>query len=285
MIPLSSRRTLLKGLPVGLAGLAASFPLWDRLIGRAMAQTVTQKRLLIFWIPDGLVPEWFWHNTTGPLTIRSDRAQDAALTGTSFDTTIPAADRPTFVLQPLASYSSQILLVNGISNAGAGDHGYSVDSTLTGEEEAAKTTTGGPSIDSIMAAANKTSRHIVPAFRTGVYVKQTHLSTSGHPYRDTANAAMVEITSSPTTDARVVLDAVSGRASTGSSSTGTTTTTTTTTPDATALKSKSRIAALGAVASQITAMKCTAGTAAANRLDQRLGARLRFPPLSVQRKS
>jgi len=279
MTPLSSRRSFIKGLPIGLAGLAASSLFWDRLIGRAMAQTVTQKRLLIFWIPDGLVPEWFWHNTTGPLTIRSDRAQDSDLTGTNFDTMIPAADRPTFVLQPIASYSSQILLINGISNAGPGDHGFSVDSTLTGEEESTKTTMGGPSIDAIMAAANKTSRHIVPTFRTGVYVKQTHLSTSGHPYRDTPNGPMFEITSSITTDARVMLDSVSGRAS---QSTGTGTTITTTSPDAIALRSKSRIAELGAVANAITAMKCTAGTAAANRLDQYIADLQRVEQLEMQ---
>ena len=88
-----------------------------------MAQVVTQKRFMIFWIPDGLVPEWFWHETPGPLTIRADRAQDSELGGTSFNTAIPVADRPTFVLQPLASYSQQISLIKGVHNAGAGDHG------------------------------------------------------------------------------------------------------------------------------------------------------------------
>src|SRR5206468_2778383 len=126
--------------------------------------------------------------------------------------------------------------------------------TLTGEEVTAKGFLGGPSIDAIMAAANKTSRHIVSAFRTGVYVKQTKLSTAGHPYRDTAGGPMIEISSSMTTDARVMLDSVSGRAT---SSTGTTTTTTTATADA--LKAKTRIAALGAVKSRVDAMSCVAG--------------------------
>lgn len=280
MIPLSSRRSLIKGLPLGLAGLAASYPLWDRLISSASAQTVTQKRFLIFWIPDGLVPEWFWHDQTGPLTIRSDRAQDAALSGTSFNTAIPTADRPSFVLQPLASYSSQILLVKGLNNAGTADHGMSVDSTLTGEEVTTKNYAGGPSIDSIMAAANKTTRHIVPAFRTGVYVKQTHLSTSGHPYRDKAGGPMLEITSSITTDARVLLDSVSGRAATGGGGTMTRTS-----PNAAALKGKSRIAALGAVADSIKALQCNAGSAAGLRLDQYIADLHRVEQLQEQMSS
>ncbi|MFL5307864.1 MAG: DUF1552 domain-containing protein [Polyangia bacterium] len=264
MIPLHSRRTFIKGLPASLAGVAATSLLWDRLISRAMAATVTQKRFLIFWVPDGLVPEWFWHATPGPLTIRSDRAQDSELTGTSFNNDIPAADRPTFVLQPLAPYANQILLAKGINSAGSNDHGLAVESTLTGEEIQAKNTAGGPSIDTIMAAANKTSMHVVSAFRTGCYVKQTKLSTAGHPYRDTAGTAMIEISSSPTTDARVMLDAVSGRAT---ASTGTGTTTTTTSASADALKAKTRIAALGAVKSRVDAMNCAAGTAAGQRLE------------------
>lgn len=231
-----------------------------------MAQTATQKRFMIFWIPDGLVPEWFWPATPGPLMIRSDRAQDSELGGTSFNTAIPAADRPTFVLQPLASYSQQILLIKGINNAGGGDHGYSVDSTLTGEEITAKGQGSGPSIDSIIATANTTSRHIVPAFRTGAFVKQTHLSTSGHPYRDKAGAGMLGITSSPTTDARVLLDSVSGRATPATG--GTTTPPTMTGPDPAVLRSQGRLVALGAVSKEIEAMRCTAGTAAANRLTQ-----------------
>lgn len=266
MIPVSSRRTFIKGLPVGLAALAASSPLWDRLIGRAMAQVVTQKRFMIFWIPDGLVPEWFWHATPGPLTIRADRAQDNELGGTTFNTAIPAQDRPTFVLQPLASYSQQMLLIRGVNNAGAGDHGYSVDSTLTGEEITAKGQGSGPSIDAIVAAANKTSKHIVPAFRTGAFVKQTHLSTSGHPYRDTERGPMLAISSSPTTDARVLLDSVSGRAAPPGA--GTDNPPQPTGPDPAAIKSKGRLLALGAVSKEIESMRCAAGTAAANRLTQ-----------------
>lgn len=265
---------------MGLAGLAATSVFWDRLIGRAMAQTVTQKRLLIFWVPDGLVPEWFWHDQAGPLTIRSDRPADSALTGTTFNTDIPTADRPTFVLQPLAKYSSQILLAKGINNAGSNDHGLSVESTLTGEEVAASGFAGGPSIDAIMADANKTSRHIVSAFRTGVYVKQTKLSTAGHPYRDKAGGAMIEISSSITTDARVMLDAVSGRAGTGGGST-----TTTTSPTAAALKSKSRIAALGAVNARVEAMSCAAGKPAGQRLEAYIADVDRLEQLEMQTAS
>ncbi len=275
MIPLRSRRTFIKGLPIGLAGLAAASTFWDRLIGRAMAQTVTQKRLLIFWVPDGLVPEWFWHDTAGPLTIRADRAQDSELGGTTFNTAIPVADRATFVLQPLASYSNRILLAKGINNAGSNDHGLSVESTLTGEEVTAKGFAGGPSIDSIMAAANKTSRHIVPVFRTGVFVKQTKLSTAAAPYRNTAGAGMLEISSSITTDARVLLDSVSGRSTTG---TGTSTTTAT----AAALKAKTRIAALGAVNARVQAMSCVAGKPAGQRLEAYIADVARLERLEMQ---
>ncbi|HVT09204.1 MAG TPA: DUF1552 domain-containing protein [Polyangia bacterium] len=278
MIPLSSRRTFLKGLPVSLAAVAGTSMLWDRLISRAMAQTVTQKRFVIFWVPDGLVPEWFWHAQPGPLTIRSDRAQDSDLSGTTFNNDIPAADRPTFVLQPLAPYASQILLAKGINNAGSNDHGLSVESTLTGEEVTAKNFAGGPSIDAIMAAANKTSRHVVSAFRTGVYVKQTKLSTAGHPYRDTQGGPMIEISSSPTTDARVMLDSVSGRATGGG--TGTTTTTSTATADA--LKAKTRIAALGAVKSRVDAMSCVAGKPAGDRLEAYIADVDRLETLEMQ---
>ncbi len=280
MIPLRSRRTFIKGLPVGLAGLAATSVFWDRLISRAAAQTVTQKRLLIFWVPDGLVPDWFWHNTAGPLAIRADRAQDTDLGGTTFNTAIPAADRPTFVLQPLAKYASQILLAKGINNAGNNDHGLTVESTLTGEEVTAKGFAGGPSIDSIMAAANKTSRHIVSAFRTGVYVKQTKLSTAAAPYRNTAGAGMLEISSSITTDARVLLDSVSGRATTGAG-----TTTTATTLSAAALKAKTRLAALGAVNSRVQAMSCVAGKPAGQRLESYIADVARLEKLEMQASS
>jgi hypothetical protein len=264
MIPLSSRRTFLKGLPASLAGLAASSPFWDRLISRAAAQEVTQKRFVIFFVPDGVIPEWFWHETPGPLTIRSDRSNDFA--GTTFNTAIPKADWPLFLQQPIAKYSPNTLLVKGINNAGTNDHVMTIQSVLTGEEVTAKNQAGGPSIDVIMAEANKTSRHIVPVFRTGVYVKQTKLTGAGAPFRERNASVFIEPSSSITTDAKVVLDKVSGRASTG----GTTPPPSTSGPSPAEIKAKTRIAALGAVQSRIEAMKCTGGNAAAKRLEQYL---------------
>jgi hypothetical protein len=76
---------------------------------------------------------------------------------------------------------------------------------------------------------------------------------------------MLEITSSPVTDARVMLDSVSGRAKPATSGS---TPTTPTGPDPAVLKSKGRLVALGAVSREIEAMRCTAGSAAANRLAQ-----------------
>jgi hypothetical protein len=119
---------------------------------------------------------------------------------------------------------------------------------------------GGPSIDVIMAEANTTSRHIVPVFRTGVYVRQTKLSGAGAPFRERNGVAFIEPSSSITTDAKLVLDRVSGRA-TGMG------TSTPTGPSAAELRSKTRIAALGAVRARIQAMQCVGGNAAAERLE------------------
>lgn len=260
MIPLSSRRTLLKGLPVALAGLATTSVFWDRLFSRAMAQTVAQKRLLIWFVPDGLVPEWFWFDQPGPLTIRSDRAQDNALGDKTFNTAIPTADRPTFVLQPLAKYASRILMPRGINNAGTDDHVMTIQSVLTGEEVTAKGQAGGPSIDVIMADANRTSRHIVPVFRTGVYIPQTDLTGAGQPFRLANSSAFVAAPTSITTDARVVLDSVGSRASTGMPMG-------TPEPNAAALNAKSRLAALGAVRARVEAFSCVAGNPAGQRLE------------------
>jgi hypothetical protein len=186
------------------------------------------------------------------------------LSGTNFSTSIAKADWPTFVLQPLAQYASQILMAKGIKNAGTADHVTSIQSVLTGEEIQTKGTAGGPSIDVIVGAANKTANHPVSVFRTGVYVKQTKLSNAGAPFHDKDGTAFIEPSSSITTDASVMLDAVGGRATGGAAAP---TTPTTSGPSAAELKSKTRIAALGAVAARVEAMRCAAGTQAAKRLE------------------
>lgn len=278
MIPLTSRRTFIKGLPLGLAGLAASSTFWDRLIKRAAAQEVTRQRLLVWFVPDGLVPEWFWHDKAGPLTIRTDRPQDSELSGTNFNTAIPDADRPTFVLQPLASYASQILMAKGVNNAGTADHVTSIQSVLTGEEIMTKGNAGGPSIDAIVGETTfQSGRHIVPVFRTGAYVKQTKLTGAGAPFHEKDGAAFIEPSSSLTTDARVVLDQVSGRATGGMP-----TTPGTSGPSPAELKSKTRVAALGAVSARVEAMRCAAGTAAARRLESYVSDIERLEKLEMQ---
>jgi hypothetical protein len=277
MIPLSSRRTLIKGLPVSLAALAATSPFWDRLIRSASAQSANQKRFLIFYIPDGLVPEWFWHDVAGPLTIRTDRAQDSELGSTTFSNDIAKTHWPTFVLQPLAPYAKQMLLVKGLNNAGTSDHVQSLQSVFTGEEVKTSGEAGGPSIDVIVSETTKTANHVVPVFRTGVYVKQTKLSNCGACFRARNSSTFIEPSSSITTDARVLLDSVS--ATTAPASSGSTTATG---PSAAELKSKSRIAILGAVNSRIDALKCAAGNQAGQRLEAYIADLQRVETLEAQ---
>src|SRR5687767_2437123 len=118
------KRTFLKGLPVGLAGLVLTSPLWSRLIRLASAQEVPRQRLLVWYVADGTVPEWFWPSAAGALTIRGDRTAD--LSGNDFNESVPSADRPTFLLQPIASYAERILLVKGLTSPGEADHAPAV---------------------------------------------------------------------------------------------------------------------------------------------------------------
>src|SRR5688572_21243910 len=170
-VRLVSRRSFVRGLPAGLAGLTIVTPFWDRLISRAVAQTVSQQRLLVWYVPDGLVSEWFWPAQAGALTIRSDRTNDLA--GTTFNTAVPSADVPTFLLQPIAGYAARTLMVKGLNNPGAADHTYSTQSCLTGD--AVKNGAAGTSVslDVLMSEANLTKNHVLPVLRTGVYGSRT----------------------------------------------------------------------------------------------------------------
>jgi len=178
-VPLMSRRTLVRGLPAGLAGLSIMTPFWDRLIRRAVAQTVSQQRLLVWYVPDGLVPEWFWPAQAGALNIRSDRTND--LSGTTFNTAISAADAATFMLQPISAYSARTLMVKGINNPGAADHTYSTQSCLTGDAVKQGAAGTSVSLDVLMSEANLTQNHALPVFRTGVYGSRTSYTGATEP--------------------------------------------------------------------------------------------------------
>ena len=254
MIPLSSRRTFIKGLPAGLAGLAVISPFWDRLIRRAHAEQATQQRLLVWYVPDGTVPEWFWPSTTGALTIRSDRTDD--LSSRTFNDDVPSADRPTFVLQPVASYADRITLVKGLNNPGTGDHVLSIQSCLTGEAARAGATGTSVSLDVLMSEANVKSHHALPVLRTGSHGPATRYTGSSDLCRPRNNNNLfIQPSWQPTNDARALLDAVGGVAPPTGGTTGPT------------VKSRSRLAALGAVRARVEALRCSSGTPAAQRLE------------------
>lgn len=261
MIPVSSRRTFIRGLPLGLAGLALGSAFWDRLIRRAAAQEATQQRLLVWHVPDGTVPEWFFPDTTGALTIRSDRTND--LSGNTFNTAIPNADRPTFLLQPLAAYAPQITIVKGISNPGTADHVLSTQAVLTGEAVTKGNTGTSPSLDVLMSEANLTDNHIIPVLRTGAYGSKLSYTGTRDLCRPRNDAnTFVEPSWQPLTDARSMLDSLGGRATPSPGASGGMGG-----PTAAELKARSRIAALGAVSARIAELRCAAGTLAAQRLE------------------
>jgi len=250
-IPLSSRRTLLKGLPVGLAGLALVSPLWSRLIGRAVAASTPRQRLLVWYTADGTVPEWFWPSTAGTLAIRSDRATD--LSGQDFNTTIPAADRPSFILQPISSYANRTLLVKGINNPGEADHATCVQSCLTGEAVRDGDTGSSPSLDVLMAEVHANTTHAEPVFRTGVYGNRVSYDGTRDVSRPRGRD-FVEPSWQPISDARRVLDAVGGDPGADAGADPT-------------LRTASRLAVLGSITERVTALHYATGTPAAERLE------------------
>ena len=256
--PVSSRRSFVLGLPAGLAALTLISPFWSRLIKRAVAQEATQRRLIVWYVPDGTVPEWVWQAQPGPLAIRSDRTND--LSGTDFNTALPEADRPTFILQPIAQYADRILMVHGISNPGVADHALSTQSVLTGEAVSSGQRGTSPSLDVLMAEANLTGAHAEPVLRTGAYGEALSFQGTRDLSRPRDNDnRWVEPSWQPLNDARRVLDAVS-------SNTAQPNGTAQPDPRSTA-RTASRLAALGSVRDKIDALRCAAGTPAAQRLE------------------
>jgi hypothetical protein len=249
LIPLSSRRTLLKGLSASVAGLAVVSPFWSRLVRRAVAASPSRQRLIVWYTADGTVPEWFWPSTAGALSIRSDRTED--LSGTSFNTEVPSADRPTFILQPVASYADRMLLVKGLNNPGEADHAPCVQSCLTGEAVRGDDLGSSPSLDVLMAEVHADANHAEPVLRTGVYGNRVSYDGTRDVSRP-RDRDFVEPSWQPISDARRVLDAVGGNPDTGEDP---------------ALRMASRLAVLGSVRERVEALRCTSGTPAAQRLE------------------
>jgi hypothetical protein len=227
-------------------------PLWSRLISRAVAQEASRQRFIVWYTADGTVPEWFWASSAGALTIRADRTDD--LSGKNFNTAVANADRPAFILQPIASYSDRILLVKGISNSGEGDHTPAVRSCLTGEAVRGEGASGStPSLDNLVAEVLEKGGHAEPVLRTGVYGARVSYGGTRDLSRPRGRS-FVEPSWQPMADARRVLDAIGGAP------------TTPTTTDASARK-VTRLATLGAVRARVEALRCAAGTQAATRLE------------------
>ena len=247
----TSRRSVLAGLPASLAGLALTSPLWDRLLRRAYAQTASQQRLLVWYTADGTVPEWFWPSTPGTLSIRSDRTND--LSGKSFNQDVPSGDRPGFILQPVASYADRMLLVKGLDNPGEHDHAPAVRSCFTGEAASGDASGSAPSLDVLMAEVHATDAHAESIFRTGVYGNRVSYDGTRDVSRPRGRD-YVEPSWQPIADARRVLDVVSGVVPDNGNG------------DA-ASRTKSRLAALGSVKDRVAALRCAAGTPAAERLE------------------
>jgi hypothetical protein len=247
---LVSRRSFVQGLPLGLAGLALGSALWSRLLRRALAQEASQQRLLVWYTADGTVPEWFWPSQTGALQIRGDRTTD--LSGTGFNEDVPDADRPTFLLQPIADYADRMLLVRGVSNPGQGDHAPAVRSSFTGEAlEGEENTGSSPSLDALFSEVHANDGHAEPVLRTGVYGNRVSYNGTRDISRP-VGGDFVEPSWQPVSDARRVLDAVGGLTEPGVDN---------------GARVQSRLAMLGAVRSRVEALRCAAGTPAAQRLE------------------
>lgn len=246
-----SRRSFVGGLPAGLAALSLSSPFWARLIKRAVASTPVSQRLLVWYTADGTVPEWFWPDEPGPLQIRSDRTTD--LSGRTFNTELPNADRPTFLLQPVAAYADRMLLVRGIKNPGEADHAPAVRGCMTGEALFGEEDLGSsPSLDALMTAVHKSSGHVESVLRTGVYGSQVSYKGTRDISTPAHGGSFIEPSWQPATDARRVLDAVGGLSQAQDDDT---------------TRTASRLAMLGHVRERVAALRCAAGTPAAQRLE------------------
>ena len=249
----------MRGLPVGLAGLAATSPFWCRLIQQsARAQGPTTPRFFVWWYTaDGNVPEWFWPSRTGALSIRSDRTND--LSGQAFNTAVPNGDRPTFLLQPLAAYANNMVLVRGVSNPGGTDHPEAVQAVFTGEAVRGNSVGPTPSLDTIVSEILEQSINAERLLRLGVYGNRVSHAGAWTPAR-ARNGAYVAPSWSPVSDARRVLDVVGGPVSPppgGGMSPA----------NPNAERTASRLAIFGSVRRRLESLRCAAGSGAATRAE------------------
>jgi Protein of unknown function (DUF1552) len=247
---IASRRTFIKGVPAGLAGLALASPFWSRLLTRAVAQEASRQRLIVWYVADGTVPEFLWPAAAGKLSIREGRTND--LSGRDFNTALPTGDRPTFLIQPIAAYADQTLMVKGLTHSGEADHAPAVRSCLTGEAVRGDQVGSTPSLDVLMAEVHRQAHHAEAVLRTGVYGDQVSYGGTRDVSRPRGRS-FVEPSWQPVADARRVLDVVGGSVGTVQ-------------PNADARR-QSRLAVLGAVRTRVEALRCAAGTPAAQRLE------------------
>lgn len=261
-----SRRAFVGGIPAGLLAAAAGSPLWSRLISRAAVPPGEAPQCFItIYTADGTIPDWFWPASTGALQIPDDRLTD--LSGTSFNTTVPAGDRPTFLQQPIAPYAANTLMVRGL-DGGEADHAPAVQTVLTGNPN------GGDSLDTFVSYANEQAWNFARILRLGVYGNQVSYNGAWSPCRDGGN--WVTPSWQPVSDAQQVLNAIGGElpiVGGGSSGGGVVVEPDPQPdpgpgpPDATTARRMSRVAAFGAVRERLTKLRCAAGSQAAARAE------------------
>ncbi len=141
-----SRRAFLGG-----AGVMVSLPFLEAMIPRAQALgSATPKRLLVFFVPNGIhMPAWTPSNT-----------------GPDFDI------KP--ILQPLAPFKEQLLVVSGLGNSpgqpdGFGDHaaGGGAFLTCTHVNKSETNITNGVSMDQVLAE-HIGSQTVIPSLQLGL---------------------------------------------------------------------------------------------------------------------
>jgi hypothetical protein len=141
-----SRRAFLGG-----AGVMVGLPLFESLIPRAQALgSATPKRLLVFFVPNGIhMPAWT-PDTTGP----------------GFDL------KP--IMQPLAPFKEQLLVVSGLANTpgqpdGFGDHaaGGGAFLTCTQVNKSETVITNGVSMDQVLAQ-HVGGETVIPSLQLGL---------------------------------------------------------------------------------------------------------------------
>jgi hypothetical protein len=145
-----SRTTLSRRAFLGGAGVMVSLPLLESMIPRAQALgSATPQRFIAYFIPNGIhMPAW-----------------TPTSTGAGFDL------RP--IMQPLAPYKEQLLVMSGLANApgqpdGFGDHaaGAGAFLTCTHVNKSETTITNGTSMDQVLAQ-HLGGQTVIPSLQLG----------------------------------------------------------------------------------------------------------------------